>query len=152
MSGPPVFSIFLAGEPVPASRPRVTKWGTHNSARYERWKRDATLILASRWRHLPISTAAAVCVEVVLPRPKQRPRTGQHARFWHPVEDYPLPIGGKWGDLDNYVKAALDALQSARVITDDCIVVELTATKHAGSQPGVHITVSLVEPDEPDEE
>lgn len=149
MSGEPIFSIFLRGEPVPAARPRVTRNRTYNTARYHRWKSDATRLLAAAWGpHVSIEMGVAVSIEVVLPRPKTKPRSGQHALYWHPTEDYPMPIGGKWGDLDNYCKSVLDAMQAARILTDDCIVVELAATKHAGSDPGIHIMLSLVDPDQ----
>ena len=51
-------------------------------------------------------------------------------------------------DVDNLAKAALDALQDARVILDDRLVVRLLATKQAGDRPGVTVTVSIVEPGE----
>lgn len=148
MSGPPCLLAFIPGEPVPASRPRVTKWGTHNSKRYTRYKQTAALVLASQWRQpLPIGHAVAVSVEVVIPRPQKRPRTGLAALYWHPSEDYPAPIGGKWGDLDNYIKAVLDAAQLGGVIANDSQVVEISATKHAGDRPGIHVTISIVDPE-----
>jgi len=148
MSGAPILYVTIPGEPVAAARPRVTKYGTHNPTRYRRWKAAAARRLAAAWGpHYPVSSAVAVSVEVVLPRPKSRPRTGQHALYWHPTEDYPLPIGGKWGDIDNYAKSALDALQAAGIIEDDCAVVELAVTKQAGTDVGLYITLSLVHPE-----
>ena len=153
MSGPPVLSVFIGGDPVSAPRPRAYRGaagraGVYMPQRYTQWKRSAALILRARWgHHEPIQTAVAVAVEVVIPRPQRRPSSGLGRMYWHPEEDYPAPVGGGWGDLDNYIKSALDALQDARIIRDDAQVVELTATKHAGTQPGLHITLSLVHPE-----
>ena len=155
MSGPPVLSVFLAGEPVACPRPRASspagrggRARIYMPQRYTRWKRDAVLILRSRWgHHEPIPMAVAVAVEVVLPRPQRRPSSGLGREYWTAAEDYPAPVGGSWGDLDNYVKSALDALQEARIIRDDSLVVELTATKQAGTQPGIHLTLSIVHPE-----
>lgn len=96
---------------------------------------------------MPIGHAVAISVEVIIPRPKNRPRTGLASLYWHPSEDYPAPIGGKWGDLDNYIKAILDAAQSANVIANDSQVVEISATKHAGNSPGIHVTICIVDPE-----
>lgn len=145
MSGAPIWSITLHGEPVPASRPRVTRRGTFNPKRYTDWKRGAARRCRASWGRTPsVKTAVAVMVELVLPRPKDMPKKGIHRDYWHPTEDYILPLRG---DLDNFAKAALDALQQGGVIADDRQVVELTVTKYAGSQPGVTITLSLVEPE-----
>jgi len=146
MSGPAVFSITIQGRPVPASRPRVTRRGTFNAPAYDAWKRDATLLCRSRWHEQAITLAVAVSVEVTLPRPKSKPRSpSTHALYWHPTEDYPLPTRG---DVDNYAKGALDALQQAGVIADDRQVVELTVTKWGGSVPSVEITLHIVEPEQ----
>ena len=149
MSGPPVYFCFIPGEPVPASRPRVTRWGTYNSKRYKRYKETATLFMQSANRsNVPIGHAIAISVEVVIPRPQKKPRTGLHGLYWKSDEDYPAPIGGKWGDLDNYIKSILDAAQEAKVIVNDSQVVEISATKHAGDEPGVHVTICIVDPDD----
>jgi Holliday junction resolvase RusA-like endonuclease len=44
-------------------------------------------------------------------------------------------------DLDNYVKAALDAINGI-VIADDALVVELEACKRYGPDPKVVLTVT----------
>lgn len=146
MSGPPVFYVQIGGDPVPADRPRFDSRTrrTYTPPKYDKWKRDAAIICAAHWKEEPIYSAVAVLVEVTLPRPATKPRSPLHARFWHPSEDYPIPLRG---DADNYAKAALDALTQGRVIVDDRLVVELTVTKYAGSVPGVEITVSMVDPE-----
>jgi Holliday junction resolvase RusA-like endonuclease len=91
--------------------------------------------------------AVAVSIDVTLPRPKTKPAPGtRHRAYYDPDLEYVAPLGGKWGDLDNYIKATLDALQDGRVIQDDCQVVELTATKCVGDEVGLFIQVSVIEP------
>jgi len=67
--------------------------------------------------------------------------------YWNPDQDYPAPIGGVWGDIDNYIKAILDAAQLGGVIRNDSQVVEVSATKMAGEIPGIYVQVSIVHPD-----
>ena len=84
--------------------------------------------------------------DVVLPRPQRKPGAGSvHRQYWQADGAYPLPCRA---DVDNLAKAALDALQDARVILDDRLAVRLLATKQAGDRPGVTVTVSVVEPGE----
>ena len=153
MSGPPVLSVFIGGVPIPAPRPRAYRGaagraGVYLPQRYTEWKRSAALILRARWgHHEPIQLAVSTVVEVVLPRPQRRPRSGLGRLYWHPTEDYPCPVGGRHGDGDNYIKAAWDALQDARVIRDDSQVVDWNGTKYQGTNPGLHITLSLVHPE-----
>ena len=145
MSGPADFRLVIPGQPVPASRPRVTRNGTHIAPRYRTWKRDASVRCRRAWKRKPITMGVAVSIEVTLPRPQSRPAKGSiHRLYWHPTEDYPLPLRG---DADNYAKAALDALTQGGVIRDDNLVVELTVTKWGGDTPGVDITVHIVEPE-----
>jgi Holliday junction resolvase RusA-like endonuclease len=148
VSGEPLIQLWIPGEPIPASRPRVTKWGTFNSKRYSQYKQKCALMLQAAYRRrTPIGMAVAVSIEVVIPRPKSRPRSGLAALYWLADQDYPAPVGGCWGDIDNYIKGIFDAAQMAGVIANDSQVVEVTATKHAGDQPGVYVQVSIVHPD-----
>ncbi len=154
MSGSPVLSVFLAGIPIPAPRPRAGLAGSRRvymPPAYMKWKRDASLILRARWGHNePITLAVSTAIAIVLPRPKKRPRSGLGRLYWHPTEDYPAPIGGRHGDGDNYVKSVWDALQDAGIIKDDSQVVEWNGTKYQGSDPGLHIDLCIVHPEGPD--
>jgi Holliday junction resolvase RusA-like endonuclease len=143
-----VFSVRLGGVAVPFARPR---WDgrnrrAYNTPRYDNWKHSAAVVLATHWRRPPIERAVEVAVDVVLPRPKTKPGAGSvHRDYWTEEGAYPLPCRS---DVDNLAKAALDALQDARVILDDRLVVRLLATKQAGDRPGVTVTVSVVMPGE----
>jgi Holliday junction resolvase RusA-like endonuclease len=151
MSGPPVFSVTIPGDPVPASRPRFdsVRRRTYTTGKYAGWKHGAAILCRAAWgRTEPITRAVAVSLEVTLPRPLRRPTAGAaHRDYWHPTDDYPSPVKP---DIDNLAKAALDALTQGRVIADDSLIVELSVTKYAGNTPGVTITVSIVEPEQAD--
>lgn len=95
-------------KPVPASRPRVSRWGTYYGKTYEGWRK-----------------AAAAHVPEVTP-----PFTGRLAALLVYVLPPFKSVDREWpkGDVDNYAKAILDAVTSTqRVWTDDdqvCLTVE----------------------------
>lgn len=104
-------SLTIALNPVPASRPRVTKWGVHYQKTYATWKKQAL-------HHLPHGGPifgdkhVAVLVEHIIKKPKTTKRTNPR------------------GDTDNYLKASLDACTKCKgVWTDDDIVVLTIASK-----------------------
>lgn len=84
------------GEPVPASRPRVTRWGTYNTPRYESFKS----LLAS---------------EIAL-------HLGTFGRF----QGYALKLYAEFhrkskrkADIDNFLKALMDSIQDSGIIEND---------------------------------
>jgi len=101
---------------VPAARPRVVGGHAYTPARYESWKQEAS------WR-LHTQTSARydgpVSVTVVVRRDRVEIELDETADT--------RPKGLR-GDLDNYVKGVLDALQDAGIIRDDRQVHELHAT------------------------
>jgi Holliday junction resolvase RusA-like endonuclease len=113
--------------PVPASRPRVTRWGTYYGKRYSTWKKAAAF-------HLPndpdpyFGTAhVAVCLEFIVAKPKTTKRS--------------IPIG----DTDNYIKAALDAVTACGAVwkDDDQCTVNVAEKRYAepGETPRTDILV-----------
>lgn len=104
-------TLWLPGRPVPAARPRFdSRTGrAYTSRRYEEWKERAVLEVRSSSpgpahsgpvETLVDVTAEGIAVRVVPLRRRFRPK-------------------GLRGDLDNYLKAALDALVEADVLEDD---------------------------------
>lgn len=94
------FCIDVA--PVPASRPRVTRWGTYYGKTYKNWMAAAAKSLAQqRDDYWLIREQCAVCLEIIAERPKTTKR--------------PEPRG----DVDNYAKAALDAITKTELVWDD---------------------------------
>ena len=121
-----LFVIHLAVNPVPASRPRVTKWGTYYGKTYEAFRNSMREALASN-NNSPTSDPVDVKVETVV----LKPRTGKR--------DYPR------GDVDNYAKGILDSLTShANVWDDDDQVTNLQISKrYAKPDEEPHMVIEI---------
>jgi len=106
-----VLSGTLAVAPVPASRPRVSRWGTYYSKTYQRWKTTAET-LAQDIKAAKVTGPVCLVVEQVCALPKTSGR------------DYPQ------GDFDNHAKGPADALTKAQQVwADDDQVVACLVTK-----------------------
>lgn len=91
-------------------------WATRGKSRYlsphaQRWHKEAWATLRAAWRGKPMRGEVAVLV--VLHPPDRRRR-----------------------DLDNLLKAVLDALVKAQVLRDDSQVAELHAVRREARRPG----------------
>lgn len=94
------FCIDVA--PVPASRPRVTRWGTYYGKTYKNWMKNAAESLAKQDDEFWLfREKCAVFLEIVAERPKTTKRSEPR------------------GDVDNYAKAALDAITKTEMVWDD---------------------------------
>ena len=87
--------------PVPAARPRVTKWGTYYPKKYAEFRKEFARLLVRTGLPRAVLSPLEVNLEFVCRRPK------------NPTNSYPM------GDLDNYVKAVLDSIQSKAWFKDD---------------------------------
>lgn len=110
--------------PVPASRPRVSRWGVYYAKTYKDWMKAAaeTVPEATRQMHGPLR----VDMEIVAHRPKTTQRYSPR------------------GDVDNFAKAALDALTKKGYWPDDDDVTELFVSKRfalPGEEPYTGITI-----------
>lgn len=117
-------TIVIELPPVPASRPRVSKFGTYYAANYKDWKKAALGFFPKDLQ--PILGALRVDLEIVYKRPKKITR--------------PIPPG----DIDNYAKAALDAVNDAGVWGDDRQVTTLLVKKryaHLEEDPHTRIHI-----------
>ena len=127
-----VLPFLIAINPVPASRPRVTRWGTHYSKNYTQWMKQAGEYIPSKGNK-PFTGPVMVLLEHVVEKPKTT------KKMW------------PRGDVDNYSKGALDAITKAESVWhDDDQVVALFVTKRftePGEDPGTHVTVMEVEYD-----
>ena len=88
-------TIVLPGNPTPASRPRVTRWGVYYGKNYTAWRKEAEASLKEGSLSLPSTAPLLVCVESIVARPKTSKR------------HFP------GGDCDNYVKGPLDVITKA---------------------------------------
>lgn len=109
-------SCEIAIDPVPASRPKVSKWGTYYGKKYAKWKNDADKLLRHQ-KHPTTTKPLRVKVEQVCRKPKTTKRT------------YPF------GDVDNHVKGPLDAITRSNFgWSDDAQIVELIVSKRYANQ------------------
>lgn len=103
-------SVLLAMEPVAASRPRVSKWGTFYAEPYHSFLTAAPEALHTL--ELPmLDGPLAVHLEVVCTKPKT-------SKLYLPRQD-----------VDNFAKSVLDALTKAGAWLDDAQVARLTVEK-----------------------
>lgn len=109
-------SLVFPMEPLPASRPRVTRWGTYIAKPYKDWLADAAKYLKTANTCIPAGRHLAVVVEVVC----TRARTSK--------------LSTPKGDIDNYVKAPLDAITHAGLWQDDKWVTSLVASKRFAAE------------------
>lgn len=112
-------------DPVPASRPRVGKFGTYYPKTYANWKKAGEDACEKVPGKSITEEPLFVLVDVVVERPKK------------PANEYPHP------DVDNYAKAALDLITKGGLIwKDDKQVVTLYSTKrYAEKDERPHIFV-----------
>ena len=83
--------FFFPVEPVPASRPRVSRWGTYYGKRYEKFRKDMREVLRPIDLE-PLAGDLEVTIEFIVSPPKTTKRT-------NPV-----------GDIDNFIKGPLDSM------------------------------------------
>lgn len=110
--------------PVPASRPRVSKWGTYYTGTYKRWMKDAEATIPEA--EVTWQGNLSVTLDLVAVRPPTTKR------------DNPR------GDIDNYIKAILDALTKKGYWNDDDQIVHLYAHKRwPNPKEDPHFTVRI---------
>lgn len=114
------FTITLPFPPVPASRPRVTRWGTYYAKTYKAYRELADKAIP-RSSNPPLQGNLTAHVEFVCLRPKTTKR-----------------INPK-GDIDNHCKAILDAVTGTKKSPkgywrDDDQIIHLHATKRFAEQ------------------
>jgi len=85
------FTMVLPIKPVPASRPRVTRWGTYYLKTYKTYK-DAAHEAIPVCKYPPLTGELSASIEFVC----HKPRTTK--------------LASPRGDIDNHMKAILDAV------------------------------------------
>jgi len=129
----------IRGVPVPAARARVVNGHAFTPEGYATWKAGAAFQLRAQLPELPAGPLA-VTVVVFHPRPKSRPAYIP-AASWKAGSVYE---GITRSDLDNHVKAVLDALQDSGRLDNDNRVVRLTAESwFAGVADPVGVEVGI---------
>ncbi len=119
---PLLLSLPIA--PVPASRPRVTRWGTYYGKRYSAFRKEAEKVIDDHYAGTPLSGALEVVVWFYCTKPKTTKRECPR------------------GDVDNYVKAILDAC-NGKVWEDDTQITDLAARKRWVDEYGPRIEILI---------
>jgi len=110
--------------PVPASRPRVSRWSTYYPKKYTKFKKDMEA-LTSEIETTPSERLVSVELEFRIMMPKsfsKKKRQGLNNTYC-----------SNNSDIDNYIKAILDSLNGVFYI-DDKQVVEIFARKIYGDE------------------
>jgi len=109
--------IWVPVEPVPASRPRVTRWGVYYGKRYTNFRKEVSEILGRTDlpKGLPLTGPLKATVKFFVTKPRTSSR--------------------KWpnGDLDNYLKT-LDSFNGI-LWDDDDQILEFDAHKLFFTEP-----------------
>jgi Holliday junction resolvase RusA-like endonuclease len=135
MSGASV-TIIIGGEPTAKGRPRITRKGfAYTPAKTRKYEAHGRLAaqLAMDGRP-PITAPVRADITVDLPVPASWSGKRRDAALRGEIKPTSRP------DCDNYVKAALDAINEI-VVTDDALVVELAATKRYALVPQIAIMI-----------
>jgi len=105
------------GEPIPASRPRLSRWGAFTPKRYAEYKRA----FAKALRGLAMLTGDLKLTMCFYRSNKRKV------------------------DIDNLMKATMDALQDAGVIENDAQIVDVIASKRVDRErPRVDFTLEAI--------
>jgi Holliday junction resolvase RusA-like endonuclease len=127
------FTIRLPFPPTPASRPRVSRWGTYYGKTYKAYRELADKAIPQS-RKPALTGNLKATIEFVCHKPKTTKRIN------------PL------GDIDNHMKAVLDAITGTKknpkgYWKDDDQIVEVYALKrwpHPGEQPHTRIRIEKI--------
>ncbi len=110
--------------PVPASRPRVTRWGTYYGKNYTQFRKEAEEVMDDLAPGEPLDGSLEVVVRFFCRKPKTTRRAEPG------------------GDVDNYVKAILDSC-NGKIWKDDDQILRLTATKRWEDEHGPRIELCV---------
>lgn len=106
-----MIKIRLPGDPVPAARPKVSRFGTYYPKTYRAFRTAMELVVRKLFAgRQPMAGPLAVVLNVFVRKPKT-------SKLVYPI-----------GDVDNYAKAYMDSLNGHAWI-DDKQVTSLIVTK-----------------------
>ena len=122
--------IFIPSKPVSASRPRVSSYGAYYSKSYMNYRKETHAFLKSIRSDFPIDDKSLFKVELefICYKPK-KPSNPDCPRY----------------DIDNLIKAPLDAITHEKMIWhDDIQVIEVTGKKRYTKLDEVHGTKIII--------
>lgn len=141
----PLLRLSIPGEPVGKGRPRAAVIAGHarlyTPSNTAAWEGKAATLARNAWGSGPLDEPVAVTVRAVAVRPQRLlRRKDPEGRLWRTSKP----------DLDNCIKAVLDALVNAGVLRDDVLVVSLVAQSLYTARdegPCVEVLVHAVQAD-----
>jgi Holliday junction resolvase RusA-like endonuclease len=113
--------------PVPAARPRVSRWSTYYPKKYTQFKKDMEA-LTGEINTTPCENLVCVSLEFMIKIPKSWSKKKRLERE--------NTYCNNNSDIDNYIKAILDSLNGVYFI-DDRQVVEVFAIKKYSNEPRI---------------
>jgi Holliday junction resolvase RusA-like endonuclease len=130
-----ITNLFIPVKPVPASRPRVTRWGTYFTKTYTDFRNECYLFLKPLAKKYPANDSMySVSVDFIMRKPKC------------PSNYYPV------SDVDNLAKGILDALVKCELFfIDDIQIIELKVRKRYQKENetfGMRITITELSEEE----
>lgn len=133
--------VFVPGEPVAKARPRMTRTGhVYTPSKTHHYEYKISLLgLKAMAGKSPLEDSLHIDILVIVSVPKSWSEKRKNEALAHKV--YP---SGK-GDLDNFVKSALDGINGV-IFKDDSQVCSLGARKIYGDPPGLYIGVKGMDP------
>src|SRR5262245_14547308 len=130
-------TITIGGEPVAKGRPRMTRRGiTYTPAatrKYEAHGRLAAQLAMNGKPPITVPVRAEITIDLQVPASWSGKR--RDAALRGDVRPTTRP------DADNYVKAALDAINEI-VVSDDSMIVDLVVSKRYAVVPQITITIA----------
>ena len=114
-------------EPVPASRPRVSKWGTYYGKNYTKFRKEAKAALDAMHLGPPATGELSVHLDFFCKKPKTTKRNTPR------------------GDVDNYMKGILDAANGI-LWNDDDQITKCSGTKLFEDEHGPRIIITIFAP------
>jgi Holliday junction resolvase RusA-like endonuclease len=104
-------------EGYPCQRPRLGKWGVHNSPKYSKHKKDLAFLL--KQLNIESKEYEYVCMRFYFAYPASESKKNRIDL---------APMNRKY-DVDNLVKSFLDALQDSGILKDDRCICGIYAEK-----------------------
>jgi len=121
--------------PVPASRPRVTRWGTHYSKRYTQFRKDFAALLDEFDTQLQLGLLS-IRLDFFLQIPKSWSKKKKLAKESKYADNNV--------DIDNLCKAVLDGLEGRYYFNDNQIVM-IRARKYYSNNARVEFELLPIE-------
>lgn len=123
----------MEGKPVPAPRPRVTKYGTYNDPKYTAYKKALGLIAKSKIKN-PLENEIFIKIDFFYNIPKSWTKKKKAEAKWHKSKP----------DIDNLIKTVLDGLNKIAYKDDGQVVQVMARKQYANGVAGVKIEIEEI--------